>query len=286
MVYDQTNPIPNYENSELVWALEPMVFSGAALSLDSRLGLFATLDVRQGFAAKAGTMTDSDFLNGDGVRTHFSQSDSEAERANIVDLKAGWDFYRVSALKIGAFVELSYLDFKWSARDGYLQYPTQSSPPFTPWSPDETKTPIYGTGILYETAWMGLALGVHSRYQFAHGFSVEGSFAFTPLLRCSTEDNHVFRQLDFFSTLSGGFMIEPRVAVEYVPFKGGVLRLEIGYRYTWGMKGDLTEVSTGTTDVTSGYPYYAGPNSALTGTGDSGASLSLLDASLGLSISL
>ena len=71
-----------------------------------------------------------------------------------------------------------------------------------------------------------------------------------------------------------------------MPFRGGVLRLEIGYRSTWGMKGDLTEVSTGTTDVTSGFPYYAGPDSAFTGTGDSGASLSLLDASLGLSISL
>ena len=293
-VYNQALS-PNYENSELVWALEPMFFSGAALSLDTSGGLFVTLDVRQGFAGKAGLMTDSDFLNGDGVRTHFSQSDSDAERANIVDLKAGWDFYRRHALKIGFFGDVSYMDFKWSARDGYLQYPTTGSPytmsPFvhgsyTPWSPDETKTPIYGTGILYESTWLGFALGVRSRYQFQDGISVDASFAFTPLLRCSTEDNHVFRQLDFFSTLSGGFMIEPRVAVEYVPFKGGVLRLEIGYRYSWGMKGDLTEVSTGVTNVSNGFPYYAGPDSTGTGTGDSGASLSILDASLGLSISL
>lgn len=293
-VYNQALS-PNYENSELVWALEPMFFSGAALSLDTNLGLFATLDVRQGFAGKAGTMTDSDFLNGDGVRTHFSQSDSDAERANIVDLKAGWDFYRERPLKIGFFGEFSYMDFKWSAQDGYLQYPTTGAPygmsPFTPgtytpWSPGETKTPIYGTGILYEATWVGFALGVRSRYQFLDGFSVDASFAFTPILSCYTEDNHVLRQLDFYSTLSGGFMIEPRVAVEYVPFTGGVLRLEIGYRYTWGMKGDLTEVSTGTTTVTNGFPYYAGPDSSFTGTGDSGASLSVLDASLGLSISL
>ncbi len=118
----------NYKNSELDWSLEPMIFTGAALSLDSTVGIFVTLDVRQGFAGKAGEMTDSDFLNGDGQRTHFSQSDSYAERANLLDLKVGWDFYRQGALRIGAFGAFSYMDFKWSARDGYLQYPTTGNP--------------------------------------------------------------------------------------------------------------------------------------------------------------
>ena len=81
-------------------------------------------------------------------------------------------------------------------------------------------------------------------------------------------------------------MIEPRVAVEYVPLRGITLRLEIGYRYSWGLKGDLTEVNTGTTNASGGNPYYAGPDSTLTAKGDSGASLSILDASLALAISL
>lgn len=285
----------NYVNSELDWALEPMFFSGAAMSLESAVGIFVTLDVRQGFAGKAGTMTDSDFLNGDGRRTHFSQSDSYAERANLVDLRVGWDFLRSGALRIGAFGAFSYMDLKWSARDGYYQYPTSGAPytmsPFTPgtyapWSPGETKTPLYGTGILYETACVGGAFGVRARYAFRGGFSIDASFAFTPLLRCSTEDNHVFRGLDFYSTLSGGFMVEPRVAVEYSILPRATLRLEIGYRYSWGLKGDLTEVNTGATNVTTGNPFYAGPDSAFIGKNDSGASLSVLDASLGLSISL
>ena len=81
-------------------------------------------------------------------------------------------------------------------------------------------------------------------------------------------------------------MIDPRVAVEYVPLRGVTLRLEIGYKYSWGLKGDLTEVNTGTTNVSSGNPYYAGPDSTLTARNDSGASLSVLDASLALAISL
>jgi hypothetical protein len=64
------------------------------------------------------------------------------------------------------------------------------------------------------------------------------------------------------------------------------LRLEIGYRYAWGLKGDLTEVNTGTTDFSTSYPYIAGPDSAGKGTNDSGAALSVLDAGLGVSISL
>ena len=204
-VYNQALS-PSYENSELVWALQPMVFSGAAISVDSAVGLFVTLDVRQGFAGAAGKMTDSDFLNGNGQRTHFSQSDSYAERANILDLRAGWDFLKRGALSIGAFGAFSYMDFKWSARDGYLQYPPESSPPFTPWSPNETKTPIYGTGIIYETAYFGGSIGVRSRYTFQGGFSIDASFAFTPILRCNTEDNHVLRQLDFYSCRRSGVL--------------------------------------------------------------------------------
>lgn len=293
-VYNQ-DLSPDYKNSQLVWPLEPMLFSGAALSFDSVWGIFAVLDVKQGFAGKAGEMTDSDFLNGDGQRTHFSQSDSYAERSNILDFKAGWDFLRIGPLRTGAFGEFTYMDLKWSARDGYYQYPTSGQPystsPFipgtyTPWSDSETKTPLYGTGIIYETAYVGAAFGVRVRADFSSAFSVDGSFAFTPLLYCSTEDNHPLRQLDFYSSLSGGFMIEPRVGVEYGVLPRARLRLDVGYRYAWGLKGDLTVVNTGTSDFSTSYPLVAGPDSTVTFKNDSGADLSLLDASLMLSISL
>jgi len=275
-----------YKISQLVWPLEPMIYSGAALSVDTAVGVFITLDVRQGFAGVAGTMTDSDFLNGDGVRTNYSQSDSYAERANLLDLRAGWDFYRTGSLSIGAFGAFSYMDLKWSARDGYYQYPPQANPPYTPWSSSETKVPLYGTGIVYETAYGGGSIGLRVRWAFADAFSLDGSFAFTPILDCSTEDNHLLRQLDFYSSLSGGFMIEPRIAVTWTFLSRASLRLEVGYRYAWNLKGDLTSVNTGTSDFSTSYPYVAGPNSSSTETGASGADFSALDADLVLSISL
>ncbi len=291
-VYNQALS-PDYKNSQLVWPMQPMLFSGAALSLESTIGLFATLDVRQGFAGVAGTMTDSDFLNGDGVRTHYSQSDSYAERANLVDLKAGWDFYHTeSGLTFGLFGAFSYMDLKWSARDGYYQYPTTGvpygspGPPFPAWSPSETKTPLYGTGIIYETAYVGGGAGLHTRYAFSKAFALDASFTFSPLLFCYTEDDHVLRQVSFYSTLSGGFMIEPRVGVEYTLFQKAVLRLEIGYRYSWNLKGDIKEVNQGTSDFSGNPPIVAGPNSSVTGTNDSGADFMAADVGLTLRISL
>jgi hypothetical protein len=157
---------------------------------------------------------------------------------------------------------------------------------YTPWSASETKTPLYGTGIIYETAYFSGAVGLRTRYVLGGGFSVDASFAFTPLALCNTEDNHVLRQVDFYSTLTGGFMIEPRAAVEYSPFAWATLRLEVGYRYAWNFKGDLTQVNTGTSDFSTSYPSVAGPNSTFKGTNDSGAALSILDAGLSLRISL
>jgi len=286
-VYDQSIS-KNYKNSQLDWPFEPMIFTGAELSLDFQHGIFASLEVRQGFSGKAGTMTDSDFLNGNGVLTLFSQSDSYAERANFLDLKAGWDFMKDGSLTVGAFGAFSYMDLKWTARDGYLQYPPGSYNygSYPTWSSSFTQEPLYGIGIIYETAYLGGAVGVRSRYTMKGGFVFVASLAFTPLLYCFTEDDHVLRQIAFFSTLSGGLMIEPRVSVEYSPVPRAKIKLDIGYRYAWNLIGDIIEVSTGTSDFSGNFPYVAGPDSTTTGTNDSGASLWALDAGISLSISL
>ncbi|HET6484840.1 MAG TPA: omptin family outer membrane protease [Spirochaetia bacterium] len=295
-IYDQ-NLATNYMVSELVWPLEPMAFAGATVSADTDIGLFGSLDVEQGFAGPAGTMTDSDFLNGDGVRTHYSQSTSYAERANLVELRLGWDLLSRSVLRVGAFGALSYMDLKWSARDGYYQYPTSGSSytvssgtvtpgTYAPWSASETETPLYGTGILYETTYLAAAAGVRARYALGDRFLLDASLAFAPIVDCYVLDNHVLRQLDFYSTLTRGFLVEPRVAVDWALLPSVRVKLDVGYRCAWNLRGNVTEVSTGASDFSTGFPYVAGPNSSFTGTNDSGADLSALDAGLSLSISM
>ena len=292
-VYNQDRTV-DYKNSQLVWALQPVFFTGAALALDAPLGIFAELDVRQGLSGVAGEMTDSDFLNGDGVRTHFSQSDSMAERDTLMDLRAGWE-YRGQSFRAGVFGAASYMDLKWSARDGYAQYPASGTPyatspytpgTYTPWSASETETPLYGTGILYESTYIGGSLGVRAAVSLSAAVSLTGSFSFTPILQCSTLDNHVERQLDFSSTMTGGYMIEPRVALAFSFLPSATLRLDMGYRSAWGLKGDLKQANTGESDFSTAVPYVAGPDSAVTAANGSGADFQALDASLGLSIAL
>ena len=282
----------DYKNSELVWPMMPLYYSGAGLALTVRNGIFATLDVKQGFSGKTGLMTDSDFLNGDGVRTHFSQSDGYTERALLLDLRLGYNLPSQSALSFGFFGGFSYMDFKWSARDGYYQYPTSGSDYYwdsngtfhpgtdTPWSAGQTKTPLYGTGILYEQAYLIGSLGFRAAYRVLDSLSLGASFSIAPLAYCYTEDNHEFRLVDFYSRLSGGFMIEPGLSVDYSIKPGASLKLFVNYRQLSNLKGDITQVDQGTTSTSSGGNFYAGPVSSSTSPGGSGASIWMLDASL------
>lgn len=117
----------NYKNSELDWPFQFLFYSGETLALDTSFGVFARLDVKEAVPGNVGTMTDSDFLNGDGARTHYSQSDSYAERALLFDGTVGYELPLRGAFGVGLYAAFSYMDFKWSARDGYYQYPTSGS---------------------------------------------------------------------------------------------------------------------------------------------------------------
>ena len=282
----------DYKNSELIWPMMPLYYSGAGLALTIRNGVFATLDIKQGFSGKTGLMTDSDFLNGDGVRTHFSQSDGYTERSLLLDLKVGYNLPSRTTLSLGFFGGFSYMDFKWSARDGYYQYPTSGSDYYwdssgifhpgtdTPWSAGQTKTPLYGTGILDEQAYLIGSLGFKASYRLLESLSLGASFSIAPLAYCYTEDNHEFRLVDFYSRLSGGFMIEPGLSVDCSIKPGASLKLLVNYRQLSNLKGDITQVDQGTTSTSSGGNFYAGPVSSSTSTGGSGASIWMLDASL------
>lgn len=273
---------PDYKVSELDWPFKPLFYVGEGIDLSTKIGIFASLNVKEGLSGKTGTMTDSDYLNGDGARTNFSESDCYTERLIIVDAKAGYELPLASPLKVGVYLGFSYMDFKWSARDGYYQYPsyqyTDGSYPV--WTSDETKTPIYGTSLLYETAYLEGCLGLRTSYPLAQGLTIGGFFSFSPVVYCYTEDNHELREINFYSTLENGFSVEPGLSIAYTLKPGASLSLSASYRTVWNLKGDLTEVKQGTSSTSSSYNYYAGPDSTSTSADDSGAAISMLDASL------
>ncbi len=298
LVYNQAVS-PNYRNSLLAWPVSPQYLAGAALTLETRSGYFAELELRQGFPGKAGTMSDSDYLRGDGIKTHYSESDCYAERATLLDLSLGYRLALSSSLELRAMCGLSYMDFKWSGRDGFYQYPTSgygysmdsttgSLVPGTypPWSAGETKTPIYGTGIIYEQSCVAVLFGLAANWSFLGQFKLGLSASVSPLVYCYAVDNHEDRGLNFYSFLSGGLMLEPRVSLGISLSSRASLELSLAYRSVAGLVGDISQVNQGVTQVSSQDSFYAGPDSATSSSGGSGATLSMLEASLGLRLVL
>ena len=79
----------SYIVSQLDWAMKPLVFTGSGLIATTPAGLRASLEVLAGVPGKTGRITDKDFLNGDGVVTHFSEHDSFTEGALMLDARIG-----------------------------------------------------------------------------------------------------------------------------------------------------------------------------------------------------
>jgi outer membrane protease len=300
LVYDQAVS-DNYKVSELVWPFKALALWGVGLDMRTGGGFFGSFGLKSGLSGMTGAMSDSDFLNGDGVRTHYSQSDCWTEQALLLDLEAGWSFPVAERLELGFYGSVEYMNFKWSARDGYLQYPVTGNdysfgtggnliPGTHPaWKPGMTSIPIYGTGIIYQQSYFYPAIGVRASYRQSARLSLAASFCFSPSVICNDEDNHELRLLDFTETMSNGIMFEPRLDAAWSVSDRAAIELGISYRLITGLIGDSTMVSTGVNDPTNylgSGPSYAGPNTKQTYTNGGGASYSALELILALRLAL
>ena len=272
LVYDT-----GYKLSELDWPLLPAVYLGAAVDLKTKIGFLASIELQTAIPGRNGTMTDSDFLNYDDVKTHYSESDSYMERVIIVNLQAGWAIPLQSGGAVSLlapFLGFEYMQFKWTARDGYLQYPPETSSPYTPWSPSTTKTPIYGTGIIYTQNYYIPMAGIKSTVRLLDNLTMSLSLAFSPYVWCSNVDEHIFRSLNFYDDPRGGVMLEPRLSMAYRIAPQATLTLDARYRHIASLLGDTYIVATGISGAKS--PPY---------TNSAGASFDAVNVSLAFSLS-
>jgi outer membrane protease len=239
-----------YVVSQLDWAMKPLVFSGSELRATTPAGLRASLGVRAGVPGNTGRITDKDYLNYDGVVTHDSEHDCFTEGALLLDARLGWQFAFGDRFAVEPFADFSVMRFKWTARDGYLQYPPESSYPYTPWNPLTTpRIYVYGTGIVYQQTWYIPIAGVRATLRF--GDSMDGALAlgFSPYLWMNSLDNHEMRQLDFVETVSGGLLLDPSLAVSWRISPRARLSLDLSYRIIWGLVGDTLVIGTGVSGV-------------------------------------
>lgn len=271
-----------YKLSELDWPLRPAVYLGTRLSLETTSGFRMRADFRSGLPTRVGYVTDTDYLNLDGTATNFSQHSSYLERLVAARLDLGWSFPLASDLSVAAFARYSIFDVKWSAQDGYYQYPPGFSPTSLPPNPlyppytQDTKVPIYGLVALYEQRYSIPAIVFSGEYRLMHdALSVEASFAFSPFTSVHDIDNHVLRNLIYYDTVVGCTYMEPSLSFSFRPTSQFELRFDLSYLAVLSPK-DGSTVSENTT------------NGAMTSyvTSTAGASMQVANATLAVSFRL
>jgi len=266
-----------YTLSELDWSLSPVVYYGSRLTISTRNGFEALMEVKSGFSGLSGSITDSDYLNGDGVKTHFSKHDCYTERAISLDVRAGWPAIAAPGFVVSILGVLDALDYKWSAQDGYLQYPPETTAPYTPWSESTTKTGIVGTGIIYEQGYLALGMMVDARFRLNSSMSGAIGLGFSPIALCSDIDNHLFTGVDYYETMSGGYLLHAEASMEIRIRPNSILSLGGSYRQIQGLIGNTTMVYTSAS---------ASPGVTSTFSNSAGASLSVIDLSMRITFNL
>jgi outer membrane protease len=267
-----------YVISQLDWEVQPLFYSNAALAMSTSVGFAASLDVRLGVPGKTGFIGDSDWLNydynGDSTKTNYSQHDCFTERAILLDAQAGWDLRLADWVTIEPFLAFGLMDFKWSARDGYLQYPPgypNVNPPYPDVATDSTAQ-VSGTGIIYQQTYFIPSVGVAGKFRFGKSFGGSVSFTGSPLVFCNDVDNHLFSPgRDFYDTLSYGLLLEPKISLDWQMLAKARLSLDVSYRHIAGFTGTTKIVQTG--------PGLT-PGLATSVSGGAGASYDVLDASV------
>ncbi len=260
LVYYSDSTFNYYKVSELDWPLEPMILAGATFSLEAPFGLTSSLRFSSGIPADVGKITDSDYLNFDGQKTHFSEHTATLEHSMSARLDVGWRTDFTSAFSVAAFGRYLYRTVKWSAHDGYLQYPPsgQSIGSYTPWSPSTSKVYLYGLVALYEQIYSIPAVGIRGEYRINDRLSISGSVAFSPLASVNDIDNHVLRSLIFYDSTSGATYLEPNLSLAFRPSSSLAIRFDLSYLSVVSPKnGTVTKVNTATDSVTN----YAGSGS-------------------------
>jgi outer membrane protease len=269
-----------YVESELDWPVDYLVYSGSRLDFSIPSGFEAGLSVLSGFPGKlASSVTDSDYLNGDGVKTHYSVHDCYAERALLIDALAGYRVRTDSLFSLRIAARFLAMNFKWSARDGYCQYPTQTSAPYTPWTASTAKTSMYGTGIVYEQTYLAPCLDLSLGYSPIKELDLGLGIAYSPFVTCKDVDNHLIRGIDFYEDMKDGMLVEPSLSALWRITGKASINLGFSYLLVTGLIGDTTMIYTSAQTA-----YTAGTKVTASSTG--GASYEAWNLSLGFSYRL
>jgi len=299
-VYDQA-VAANYTVSELNWRFNPIVYYGVDLAYSASKQFTLLLNAKSGISGLSGIMEDSDFLNGDGTKTLYSQSDNYTEQALLVRASMEYAIPVTTGFSINTLASVDYQNMKWSARDGYLQYPVASPSDTTytidsngnlvtgtmpAWTSSVPQEPLYGLGVIYRQEFLIPSVGLALAYRPSSRLTVKAACAYSPIIIGRALDDHVLRLLSTTDLFTQGTYLEPQIDVDYAMSDRFGIRLTGSYKLITGLVGSSTWQYNGTTTTAPNNQYLAGPASGSTVKQGAGASYQALDINLSFRVSM
>ena len=259
------HPEKNDYMSELLWDLKPIWYIGLSAFFGPRnafakSGFIVNGSFKIGLSSLSGIMEDRDWEFENNGLTKYSRHDANSLNSLLIDLSTGFSFKITSFLSLAAVVEFSYMNYSWSAIDGYYQYLETNSlgniKPGQVWTDEIRKVYLEGEVMRYEQNWYILSPGLLLKLKMGPYLSLEGFFNYSPLIYCADRDDHLLTDTVFFDYnyfghyLNGGgrFTVSPK---RYVDFS-----ISYSYRYITGSRGDM-ETSLSSFDGIAGSGYTA-----------------------------
>jgi len=267
--------------SQLLWDMKPVFYYGVLTEFSpvrpsKKPGFFSTLSLKFGIPGRSGVMEDRDWMSVENTElTNFSSHDNIAKEIFLLDLSAGVSFRFFNAMPVRAFVNISYMSFRFHGENGYAKYARSlGQGKYAPINDDPVEMSFNNRGkvIGYCQEWFFAAPGVSAGYCYGDYFSAELYFTASPLVLCADLDEHILTKTRYRDYMSGGWLLEPGLKVSFAA--GRLLGISCG-------------VSWRNISGTRGLSY----NSPITGgtyyqEGEAGAGLSILDTALLLKVRL
>jgi plasminogen activator len=206
---------------------------------------------------KSGSMQDYDFLNsGSTSPSHYSKHDAYLDKHIIVFAGTGYIFKIFNNLTLSPVVGIEYQNRKWTAQDGYLQYPVYGSV----WTGAEQKQSVNGPVISYEQMFYYPHAGMEIIYMMNQMFDISCEGAYYPKIHVETIDNHFLRSVSFYDIMNNGFGYKVGIGLLFFPNRN-VENLSYGlnfsYSYFSAMEGNTSSaaigISDGTFNIDEGY---------------------------------
>jgi outer membrane protease len=223
--------------SQLLWNMKPLVYLGFDLHYNwqkprNKWGIFADGFFKFGIRGETGIMEDRDWTDSSyaDFLTHYSVHDNTTDGATLIDVNAGASFNIFDNLLFKVFLSYGYMNFSWAAGGGSILYPSANGGHGYLITNSDTLT--------YKQVWNMLSVGISVHSAFSRYFDAGFSVKLSPAVWCTSDDNHILRNLIITAEADGGFLIEPNLLFSFTPNDYFKLSLSMAYRNISGLRGD------------------------------------------------